>query len=562
MGTAAMMLLATGCNRPADTSSTSGPTVPLADQPVPTEGPPVAGPPGSDCDNQTWRGHGGGNRMSSNLAKTVAASAAALTLLATGCNAPPSGNQRPPGVGLAPGTPPAQICGSAAQLNGPAKPPAGAIVVPAGNNGAFDFSRAGVTYWFAPGVHTLGNDEFGQIIPGERSTYIGGPLAVIDGQNRNRFAFTQQARNVRIAYLTIRNFGTGADNNNEGVVNHDAGDGWLIEHNTVINNDGAGVFVGDGNTVRYNCLKNNGQYGFSAYELDGVVNVVIDHNEVVGNNTDNWEARIPGCGCAGGAKFWETQTATVTNNWVHHNHGPGLWADFDNRNFLFQGNYFEANEGEALFYEVSYNATIRYNTFWKNTLVKGKEFAGANDDFPVAAVYISESGGDARVVGPPRIEIYGNLFVDNWSGIAVWENADRFCGNGTFGDCTLVGGATTATCVQPGIASKPLYDDCRWKSQNVLVHDNDFRLNPANIGCSNFYCARQAVLSNYGTWPAFSPYMGTKVQQAITFNQNNRWYNNRYQGPWKFVAFESSRLLDAAAWRAAPYKQDAGSTFR
>ena len=495
--------------------------------------------------------------MPSNLVKSVAASAAALALIATGCT--PSG--RPVPSGLSPGAPPAAICGNAALLMGPASPPAGAIVVPAGNNGQVDFSQAGATYWFAPGVHTLGNDEFGQIIPGSNSTYIGGPLAIIDGQNRNRFAFTQQAQNVRIAYLTIRNFGSGADNNNEGVVNHDAGDGWLIEHNSVINNDGAGVFVGDGDTVRFNCLKDNGQYGFSAYEADGVSNIVIDHNEVVGNNQDNWEARIPGCGCAGGAKFWETQGAVVTSNWVHDNLGPGLWADFDNRNFLFEGNYFESNAGEALFYEVSYNATIRYNTFWKNALVKGKEFANANDDFPVAAIYISESGGDARVPGPANIDIYGNLFVDNWSGIAVWENADRFCGNGTFGDCTLVGGATVAKCQQPGIGTAPLYDDCRWKSQNVLVHDNDFRLNPANIGCSNFYCARNALLSNYGTWPAFSPYMGTVVQQAITFNQNNRWYNNKYQGPWQFVAFESSRLLSAAAWRSAPYNQDAGSTF-
>ena len=51
-------------------------------------------------------------------------------------------------------------------LNGPASAPAGAIVVPAGNNSSVDLEQAGKTYWFAPGVHTLGTGEYSQIIPG------------------------------------------------------------------------------------------------------------------------------------------------------------------------------------------------------------------------------------------------------------------------------------------------------------------------------------------------------------------------------------------------------------
>jgi hypothetical protein len=321
------------------------------------------------------------------------------------------------------------------------------------------------------------------------------------------------------------------------------------------------VFVGDGNVVRWNCLKDNGQYGFSAYEEDGVVNVTVDHNEVTGNNRDDWESRIDGCGCSGGAKFWETNGARATHNWVHNNNGPGLWADYNNRAFVFEGNYFEGNVDEALFYEVSYNATIRYNTFKRNTLVKGKAFAADGDNFPVAAVYISEAGGDGRVAGPPTIDIYGNVFEDNWSGVTIWENADRFCGNGATPGCTLVNpGATERTCVQPGIASRPLYDDCRWKSNNVQVHHNVFRITPGNIGCSNYYCARIAVLSNYGTWPSFSPYRGDVVQRAITFNQNNRFFANTYIGPWRFMPFDTGRVLTFNQWRAAPYNQDGYSS--
>ena len=73
----------------------------------------------------------------------------------------------PPPPGSAPGDPPAQICGNSAMLNGPSSAPAGAVTVPAGNNADFADSslKPNTTYWFAPGVHTLGTGEFSQIQP-------------------------------------------------------------------------------------------------------------------------------------------------------------------------------------------------------------------------------------------------------------------------------------------------------------------------------------------------------------------------------------------------------------
>ena len=35
-----------------------------------------------------------------------------------------------------------------------------------------------------------------------------------------------------------------------------------------------------------------------------------------------------------------------------------MWADTNNRGFNISGNYFENNYGEALIYEISYNAQI------------------------------------------------------------------------------------------------------------------------------------------------------------------------------------------------------------
>jgi hypothetical protein len=70
-----------------------------------------------------------------------------------------------------------------------------------------------------------------------------------------------------------------------------------------------------------------------------------------------------------------------------------------------------------------------------------------------------------------------------------------------------------------------------------------------------------ALLSNYGTFPDWSPYKGTVIQEAITFQQDNRWHDNSYAGPWTFVAHDTSRTVDPAGWRAGPYSQDACSSF-
>ncbi|MFL6121041.1 right-handed parallel beta-helix repeat-containing protein [Actinophytocola sp.] len=418
----------------------------------------------------------------------------------------------------------------------------------------------GTTFWLAPGTHTLGDDEYGQIRPKEGDVYLGAPGAVLDGRDRNRYAFVGDAKDVVIRDLTVQHFTAGRD---EGVVNHDSADGWVIEHNTVQDNRGAGLMAGAGQQVLGNCLRDNGQYGMNAYKNGRLTGLVVAGNEITGNNTDDWESQVPGCGCTGGVKFWSVDGADVRDNWVHANHGAGLWMDTNNNDFLVEHNLFEDNEAEALFYETSYNARIHDNTFRRNTIVQGKAFADGGDDFPVGTVYISESGGEPRV--PARfdeVEIADNTFEDNWSGVTLWENADRFCNspaNTSTGSCTRLV-ADPSRCVAPDIDTEPLRGDCRWKTQHVEIHGNRFTVDPAAIGCQRG-CARMAVLSNWGTYPDWSPYQGSVVQQAITFEQDNVWHHNVYVGPWTFTPFEMSRVLDPAAWQAAPYHQDECSAF-
>lgn len=470
---------------------------------------------------------------------------------------------QPPGASRT--TPPAAICGSRG-LDGPARPPKGAIVVRHRNLGTVAQNhRPGATFWVSPGVHHLGNGPYDQVRPKNNQVFIGAPGAVIDGQHKNLYAFAGGASHVVVSHLTIQNFGNPGDNNNQGVVNHDAATGWRILHNTVQHVAGAAVFMGDRNHVVSNCLTRNGQYGFSSYRPHGVHHLVLRHNEISYNNTDDWETRQPNCGCSGGGKFWESDDVHVVDNWVHHNFGPGLWADTNNTGFLIAGNMISDNQDEGLFYEISYNAKIVHNTFIGNSWVKGRQ----NNDF-TGAIYLSESGSDTRAGSryARHFVLAHNRFVNNWAGIIAWENPDRFSGspaNSSTGYTTLVNPkvATVKACSTPSkIATKPYFDDCRWKVQHLRVEHNRFVFDPTRIpGCTESAgCGFQGLVSNYGTYPSWSPYQAYVVPNNITYHQDNRWLDNTYVGPWHFEVHTLGHTVSWKTWRSHKYRQDRGST--
>ncbi|MFJ5832849.1 right-handed parallel beta-helix repeat-containing protein [Streptomyces sp. NPDC093089] len=490
-------------------------------------------------------------------------------LAATGCEGgtPDTPDARPAPTAAptaAPSTSVARVC--AARASGPATAPAGAVTVDPSVVGDLaaktESSPPRTTFWLRPGRHRLEPGPYDQVLPKEGNRYLGAPGAVLDGGRTNQYAFGGTARDVTLSHLTVQGF---VAPQNEGVINHDSADGWVIEHSTVQDNSGAGMMAGARQRVRANCLRRNGQYAMNAYKAgDSVKGLVVEGNEITGNNTDDWERRQPGCGCSAGIKFWAVDGADVRGNWVHDNRGTGLWADNNNNDFRFEDNVLEANDGAALIYETSYNAVIRNNTIRRNNWVEGRRAAADGDDFPYGTVYVSEAGGEPRIPArTDRIEIHRNVLEDNWSGITLWENADRFCNspaNTSTGYCTLLV-KDTERCARPAIATAPLYADCRWKTQRVDVHGNRFSLDKSVVGCEEL-CDRMAVLSNEGTSPDWSPYLGDRVARAITGEQHNRWYDNVYVGPWRFVAHDTGRVLGFRQWQGAPYRQDAGSTLR
>jgi Right handed beta helix region len=532
-----------------------------------------------------------GQRRSARVGLGVAVTGAVLVTLAacTGGGAamqsaagPPAPSQAGPApatqpttsaITAAPTDPPAKVCGSQAVLNGPATAPKGAIEVPAGDNANVGFNQAGTTYWFAPGVHTLGTEEFANIDPAGNNTYIGAPGAILDGQHKNDSAFDGTAEHVLIEYLTIRNFGTNGGDQQEGVVNHDSGSYWTISHSTIAGNAGAGTMVGSHNTLTWNCLRDNQQYGFNAYSNNGeITDLVLDHNEIAGNDTFDYEAKQPGCGCSGGGKFWDVVNAKVTSNWVHDNKSVGLWADTNNAGFEFAGNYISDSQGVGLVYEISYNAVIEYNTFDRNGVTGGPTSTG----FPTSAIYISESGADSRVNSNYKNSpflIAHNVFTDNWGGVILWENSNRFCAspdNTSSGYCTLVDPkATLKACGNASeIKTQPYFADCRWKTQNALVEDNQFTFTPSAVGksCTAAHlCGYNGVFSEYGTDPKWSPYQADIVPTAIAFHQDNKFSDNTYSGPWCFMGWELGTSVGFSQWQAAAnasskqFGQDANS---
>jgi hypothetical protein len=460
------------------------------------------------------------------------------------------------------------VCGEQAALDGPASAPRDSVTVPAGDDGQIDFAEPDTTFWFAPGVHVLGAGVYTQILPGAGSTYIGAPGAVLDGRHVNDYAFGGAAADVTISYLTIENFGGEGGNQNQGVVNHNSAIGWTIDHSTVEGNAGAGVMLGAHDTLSYDCLKDNQQYGFSAYsETATPTDLTLDHNEIIGNDTYNWEAKVPGCGCSGGGKFWDVDGAVITDNWIIDNNSVGLWADTDNRGFDISDNYFENNYSYGLIYEISYNALVSGNTFTRNGIGEGPQ----NPGFPTSAIYISESGADSRVASKydKTLDITGNNFVDNWGGVVLWENANRFCNspaNTSTDTCTLVDPsvANINSCNEANIHKVPYINDCRWKTQNVSVENNIFDFSPAEVSklcTTKADCGFQGIFSQFGTFPSWSPYQGTIVEQHITRDQNNHFSGNTYDGPWQFMAGAQGNVVSWWAWRSSPYDQDVKSVL-
>jgi hypothetical protein len=524
--------------------------------------------------------HAGRTRL---LVVYIAATALLAGFLTVFAVSGPAVFKTPPASGSsAPSSPPITVCGNTALLSGPSSAPAGAVSVPAGDNASMFASTlpASATYWFATGTHTLGTGEYAQIDAGNDDTFIGAPGAVLNGQDDNDFAIAGSGANVSIEYLTIENF---TAPQSQGAVNQNLSSGWVVENSTIEDNPyGAGVMVDSNGVLNDDCLTENGQYGFQTYSGSDSVpvsNLTITNNEISYNDTQNYDSDGTGtCGCSGGAKFWNDLGATVTGNYIHDNESIGLWMDTNNTGFNVSDNYFSHNWDVAIQYEISYNVSITDNTFVDNGWIAGPNNPGTG------AIEINNSGSDARVPGAYGAEsvISGNVLTDNWGGVDIYEDSGRFCGtqsDNTSSDyCTLVDPSvyTVASCTANDTASATpnqnpdYFDNCRWKSQNILITDNTFNFTPSNIGSDCTAANGCGFIGLYSEWGTYAPYDGYPVPLNLVNNQNVTFRDNTYNGPLVFDSMYQGDTVTWAQWsggytdpnsEAAIRAQDAGSTF-
>jgi hypothetical protein len=241
------------------------------------------------------------------------------------------------------------------------------------------------------------------------------------------------------------------------------------------NGGGYAIDMGSNTTVEHNCLTQNAQGAFNG----GGVNDIISNNEISWNGLGEYPdsggagGSAYACGCSGGGKLFYSVNADVVNNWFHDNYNTAIWLDFDNTGALIEHNYIASNWGVGIEYEASYNAIISDNALvgngwasdhpWPAGVRGGRCYGGisctngvgpitgAGGGFPYAAIYLPNSGGNSnleRIAVPKnatvpgcrsnctvtsrysgRLLVKGNNLVDNFGGVVLYTDTNRYPGN-------------------------------------------------------------------------------------------------------------------------------------
>jgi parallel beta-helix repeat protein len=145
-------------------------------------------------------------------------------------------------------------------------------------------------------------------------------------------------------------------------------------------------------------------------------------------------------GEAGGTKFLHSTNLYIGNNFVHDNHGAGLWTDNNNYRTVFENNTVRNNYGPGIFHEISYAAVIRGNTATGNALryyTGGILVANSSDVEVYDNTVVGNRGGivgiqDARGSGPrgefatTGFDVHDNniAYGTGWTGVRVNSGTD------------------------------------------------------------------------------------------------------------------------------------------
>lgn len=532
------------------------------------------------------------------------------------------------------------------------------------------WTATNTTFYIAPGSYTvseqikLGNNDW---LVGE---YSGGTGVTLSGNFAEQYGIlTEVGATDTVEYLTVAEYETyavGYGWNSASPYPTGAPGGLTLKYSTLEDNmPGSGADLGSGDVVEDNCMTDNGDYGFNAYCTvvdagagcptystmnDGPENITVEDNEISWNDECNWTeipaANFPlgydiptecgsgctgsnssycgpgysGCGCAGGAHFWNSVDTIFDDNYVHDNYYTGSWWDTDNDGEQIEGNYFANNWSQATDLEISYNALIEDNAYVDNGWGEGScgSTCGVGSNL-VGAIYLSESGGSSAAEvadGYTTIDIADNTFTNNWDGVQVYESSDRFCSspdNTSTGYCTLganntsywgqsapaptttyyandadtAGGCGEVNLTGATSSGSPDYwDNCLWKATNITVSGNTFSFSAAAItggdatsACSTSAsspCGENGIFSQDASGISWSPYQtpqsyvipdsmdncvtGFDVAGCESFNNyfSDNTYSHTGSQAWQFMWNTIGNSVSLSTWQG--YGQDSGSS--
>jgi hypothetical protein len=277
-----------------------------------------------------------------------------------------------------------------------------------------------------------------------------------------RYAFAGDASNVTIRGLTIEKYagptGVGAVHGGLPVPGGKRSQNWVVEDNEIRWNHDVGIWVGQGMRVLKNRLHHNGHMGVGGTGR----NVIVDGNEIAYNNYAGYDYHW----AAGGAKFVLSEDLQLRNNYVHHNEGPGLWADIDCDNVVFEHNRTSDNKVAGIFFEISFGAIIRDNV-------------------------IQNEGGNP---GRSGMDQGAGILLNTSSNAEIYRNEVVNCPNGIVG-------------IQSNRGTS------RWTSRtyalkNMYAHDNSIT-------------QESGFAAGIRSGPAYAP--------AVFTEWNNRFENNTYK---------------------------------
>jgi parallel beta-helix repeat protein len=222
------------------------------------------------------------------------------------------------------------------------------------------------------------------------------------------WAFAGNATGVSITGLGVTRY---ANSNGYGAIGYQtSGANWTVTSVHAYENHGVGIKGSSGWDVIGSNMYENGQMGYSVTGTG----VLFYRDTMAYNNTNGNTAGV--AGEAGGGKMSHSTSSILRRNYAHHNKGPGLWVDINNYLITLDSNTVDANEWRGIFYEISYDAVIAYNTVTNNGFALPFATPSACDG---AGILVSNS---------PNVEVHHNTLSGNFHGI-VGREEDRGSGN-------------------------------------------------------------------------------------------------------------------------------------